>query len=145
MFAKQNIRYGWIKFMYIYTIIGAGGIGLGMLLLPNVTQSILNWTVDEPVIYGIAGSLFLALGILSLLGLFSPLKFTPVLLLQLCYKTVWFVAVALPMVIAGKFPSYGVLIAVFWLSYIIGDLIAIPFGYLFSRHTVQESLSVSPR
>jgi hypothetical protein len=145
MFAKQHVRWGWIKFMYIYTIIGAGGMGLGMLLIPELMQSILNWTVDEPVIYGISGSLFLALGILSLLGLFSPLKFTPVLLLQLCYKTVWFVAFVLPMLIGGKFPNYAVPIAVLFLSYIVGDLIAIPFGYLFSRHPVQESLPVSPR
>jgi hypothetical protein len=30
-----KIRYGWLKGMYIYTILGAGLSGLGMILMPK--------------------------------------------------------------------------------------------------------------
>ena len=63
----------------------------------------------------------------------SPLKFSPVLLLQLSYKMVWFVGLILPVLIAGKFPSYAIEYIVFFAVYIIGDLIAIPFSYLFAK------------
>ena len=139
MKTSQHIRLGWIKFMYIYTIIGAGLFGLGMILIPDYLRSLINWPAGEPIVFGIAGSLFLSLGIMSILGLWSPLKFVPILLLQLCYKTIWFLGVVLPMLLAGKFPSYAVPIALFWLTYIVGDLIAIPFRYLFAKQPAEMS------
>ena len=35
-----NVRWSWIKGMYIYTIIGAGGFGLGIIVMPNVMRSV---------------------------------------------------------------------------------------------------------
>jgi hypothetical protein len=29
MHSETNIRWGWLKAMYLYTIIGAGGFGMG--------------------------------------------------------------------------------------------------------------------
>ncbi|MBU0464109.1 MAG: hypothetical protein KKE12_10935 [Proteobacteria bacterium] len=37
---KNKIHFGRIKFMYLYTIIGAGGFGLGIVLIPNVMKSL---------------------------------------------------------------------------------------------------------
>ena len=65
----------------------------------------------------------------------SPLKFVPVLLLQLSYKVVWFVGVVAPILFTGRFQPYAILHVVIFLSYIIGDLIAIPFSYVFSEKT----------
>jgi hypothetical protein len=67
------------------------------------------------------------------LGLRSPLKFAPVLLLQLSYKLVWFIGVILPIVMTAKFPSYAILNVVIFATYIIGDLIAVPFSYVFAK------------
>jgi len=30
-----NVRWGWLKFMYILTIVLAGGSGLGIILFPS--------------------------------------------------------------------------------------------------------------
>ena len=79
------------------------------------------------------GGVYVAFGILSILGLRSPLKFVPVLFLQLCYKAVWFIGVALRLLVAGQFPVHGILFAIIFASYIVGDLIAIPFSYLFAK------------
>jgi len=91
-----NVHWGWLKFMYIFTIVVAGGFGLGVIFMPNVITSMYRMPKQDPIIFGIVGSVYLAFGILSILGLRSPLKFVPILLLQLCYKVIWFVGVILP-------------------------------------------------
>ncbi len=93
-----KVRMNWLKGMYIYTIVIAGGLGLGMILIPEVIKSMFRWPVAEPIALGIVGSISLAFGVLSIFGLRSPLKFVPVLLLQLCYKLIWFIGVILKMV-----------------------------------------------
>ncbi|MCG7848818.1 MAG: hypothetical protein MIO93_06515 [ANME-2 cluster archaeon] len=128
-----KVRMNWLKAMYIYTIFGAGGFGLGMIVFPEVIKTMFGWPVAEPIILGIVGSVYVAFGILSIFGLRSPLKFVPVLLLQLCYKSIWFIGVILPLLISAQFPSYAIIIAIIFATYIIGDIIAIPFSYVFAK------------
>jgi len=135
MTKDTNVRWGWLKGMYIFTIIHAGGTGLGIILIPTIVRSAFGWPSQDPIVFGICGSVWVAFGLLSILGLRSPLKFSPVLLLQLCYKVVWFIGVILPVLIAGEFPSYGIAYVVFFAIYIIGDLIAIPFSYVFAKQS----------
>ncbi len=133
MTQADHIRWGWLKGMYILTIIHAGGSGLGMLLIPDTMRSVFGWPNQDPIIFGICGSIWVAFGLLSILGFRSPLKFSPILLLQLCYKLVWFIGVILPVLISGKFPAYATAYVVFFAIYIIGDLFAIPFSYVFAK------------
>jgi hypothetical protein len=128
-----KIRWGWLKLMYAYTIITAGLVGLGMIILPGQTQSLLGWPAEKSFTFGVTASVFVAFGILSIFGLRSPLKFVPILFMQLCYKTVWYIGVILPWLLSGRFPSYAMASALFWLTFIIGDLIAIPFPYVFAK------------
>ena len=130
-----DIRWGWLKFMYIYTIVGAGGFGLGIIVIPNVMRSVFGWPSQDPIVFGVTGSVYLAFAISSILGLRSPLKLVPVLLLQLCYKVVWLIGVVSPLLIAGEFPTYAILLVVIFVTYIIGDLIAIPFPYLIAKQS----------
>ena len=133
MTRDYNIRWTWLRIMYIYTIVGAGGFGLCVLLIPDVLKSLLGWPTQDPIVLGIFGSVGVAFGLLSILGLRSPLKFVPILLLELCYKTIWFVAFILPLLIAGQCPLYAIFYKVVFATYIIGDLIAIPFPYVFAK------------
>ena len=128
-----NIRWGWIKGMYIYTVIAAGLFGLGIIVIPEMIKSTFTWPVEEPVAFGIIGSVYLAFGLLSILGLRSPLKFVPVLMLQLCYKSIWFIGVVLPLWITAHFPSYAIPTVIIFATFIVGDLIAIPFSYIFAK------------
>lgn len=129
-----GVRWVWLKVMYVYTIVLSGGLGLGLLVAPRTVKSLMGWPAEEPVAVGIVASVYTAFGILSILGLREPLKFVPVLLLQLTYKTIWFIGVFLPLAIAGQLHSYVLVFAAVLASYIVGDLIAIPFRYVFSRH-----------
>ena len=61
--------------------------------------------------------------------------FVPVLFLQLCYKSVWFIAVLLPRLLAGQLPSHALILGAVFATYVIGDLIAIPFSWLFAKES----------
>ena len=135
MSQNLKVRWGWLKVMYIYTIVVAGGFGLGVIIIPNVMKSVFRWPSQDPIVYGVMGSVYVAFGLLAILGLRSPLKFVPVLLLQLTYKAVWFIGVVVPLLALGEFPLYALLHVVIFASYIVGDLIAIPFPYVFAKQS----------
>ncbi len=79
-----------LKIMYLYTIIGAGGAGMAILIFPNLLislfQKFMPFPPQDPYIFGYMGSAMLAFAVLSGFGLKSPLKFIPVLMLQMTYK-----------------------------------------------------------
>lgn len=128
-----HVRRGWLKAMYLYTLIAAGGTGLGMVFFPDVMRSTLGLPAQDPVVFKLYGSVLLASGLAAIPALRRPLKFVPLLLLQLIYKPIWLAIVAVPIFLKGQFPLYVVMFSVIFLTYIIGNLIAIPFSYLFSR------------
>jgi hypothetical protein len=135
METKGIVRYGWLKAMYIWTILGAGGFGVCLLLLPDMMRTIFGYPGQDPLLFGISGSIYVAFGLVSIWGFTSPVKFAPVLLLQVCYKLIWFIVVLLPRFIAGSVPVYGWMFAGIFATYVIGDLIAIPFPMVFERET----------
>jgi len=122
-----------LKIMYLYTMIMTIIFGLGILLVPNMMKSVFGWPSQDPIVLGITGSVYLAFGLLSILGLRDPLKFMPVLLLQLCYKVIWFIAVVLPLLIIGQFPMYAILHVIIFATFVIGDIIALPFSDLLAK------------
>jgi hypothetical protein len=130
---ESNIRWGWLKFMYIYTIIGAGGLGLGIIFIPHVIQSVFKFPGQDPVVFGLLGSTYIALGLVSILALRTPLRFAPILLLQLFLKVIWIIAVIVPYLLRGGLPVHAALLLGIFVTYVIGDLIAIPFAYVFGN------------
>ena len=128
-----NAKWVWLRIMYIYTILGAGGFGLGMIAFPGTIQSMFKFPPTNPPVWGLYGSFALASGLLGILALRSPLKFVPMLLLQLVYKPIWIAVFALPLFIKGQFPTHVVMLTAIFVTYIIGNVIAIPFSYLFAK------------
>jgi hypothetical protein len=130
----EGVKWGWLKFMYVVTVCIAGGYGLGIIIAPNQMKSIFHTSCD-PIPYGILGSVFLAFGLLAVLGLRAPLKFVPVLLLQLTYKVVWLIGVILPLIVTEKFQARHTPMVVLFALVVVGDLIAIPFRHVFSKQS----------
>lgn len=128
-----QVRWGWLRFMYVYTALGAGCLGLGILFVPDLIRSLLGFPGQDPVVFGVVGSVYTAFGLLSLLALRSPLKFSPLLLLQLLYKVLWSTVIATPLLVSGHLPGHGAMLLAIFATYIVGDLIAIPFPYLFAK------------
>ncbi len=128
-----KVRTGWLRFMYLYTALGAGLLGVALLVAPGLTGSITGLPVRDPFVIGIVASAYVAFGVLAVMGLMAPIRFLPVLLFQFAYKSIWLLAVFLPAVLKGVVPGHAVLLAAIFASYVAGDIIAIPFGYVLGR------------
>jgi hypothetical protein len=119
--------------MYGYTIVTGGILGLALLLAPSTMLSALGYPTEEPFLAGIVYSVWLAEGILSAFGLRYPVNFAPVLLLQLTYKLIWFVAIIIPHLVTAQLPTFAMTMSALYVTFVIGDVIAIPWRHIFVR------------
>ena len=99
---------------------------LGLQVWPVVINHAGAW---DPV-RAVAWSCWAALSSLSGLGLRYPLKMVPLLLMQLFYKSVWMIAVALPMWSAFRSVE---LTRVMGFGAVV-DLIVIPWPYVLANY-----------
>ncbi len=89
-----------IKIIYLANIVVAGYIAVCSIGFPkNAAITIFSNAYGETDVIRLVGCLWLGIALLSLLGLWKPQTFAAVLLLQLCYKGTWLLAVALPAVL----------------------------------------------
>jgi hypothetical protein len=95
---------------------------LGLSVWPEIINHAGAW---DPV-KGVAFSFWAALSVLSGLGLRYPLKMLPLLLLQLLYKSIWVIAVALPLWSAFRSIELTRIMAMG----AVVDLIVIPWPYV---------------
>lgn len=131
--AKETVRMGWLRAMYLANVVVSFPIGLAVLAAPETMHGVLGIPAGDPVHYGIAsGAVPLAFGLAGLLGLRYPLRLAPVLGLQLLYKTLFLVGGVLPMALAGTVPGYATPVIVIFVLFAVGDGIAVPFRHLFS-------------
>ena len=128
-----HVRWGWLKAMYLYTLIGAGGIGFAMVFFPEVIQSALGYsrhrTRSSSSSTGASSSPRVSRhpGAPTPPQVHSPSASPVDLQADLVGRR------RRPDIPKGEFPLYVVMFSAIFLTYIIGDLIAIPFSYLFSR------------
>ena len=142
---NQNINWKWLNILYKYNAYTLISTGTAMILFPDLFKSILGIPKQDPFFFGVISCVWFTFGLLSALGIKSPLKFIPVLMMQLCYKTIWLTFIALPTFISGFHPFYSVLLIICMLSYVILDVIAIPFGYLFAEETHTDNMTGAVR
>ncbi len=89
-----------IKIVYLANIVVAGYIGMSSLFQPKTSaMTVFSNAYGETEIIRLVGCLWLGIVLLSLLGLWKPMTFAPVLLLQVFYKGTWLLAVALPAIL----------------------------------------------
>jgi hypothetical protein len=86
-----------LKLTYIANILVAGWISTTSLISPTRASRAVFQNAYQPTeLIRLVGALWLAIAVLSALGLWRPLVFSPVLLVQLIYKGTWLLIVALP-------------------------------------------------
>ena len=83
---------------------------------------------------GVAFSFWAALSAMGALGIRYPLKMLPVLILQLFYKSIWLLAVALPLWSAGQFDSAAAEMTKVFVGGVVVDLLAIPWPYVLANY-----------
>jgi len=116
--------------MYILTIVIAGGIGIGIL----IEHKFMQWTFGAEcpeIVSFLVGSVFIAFALLSILGLKAPVRFAPILLMQLIYKTIWLLSVMIFSLTNGKLEADIIPLVIVFAAVIIGDVMAIPFSEVF--------------
>lgn len=104
------------------------------LLGLDVWPEIINHKGAWDPLHGIAFSFWAALSALSGLGVRYPLKMLPLLLLQLFYKAVWLLAVALPMWSAVRSSGLTHAMAIG----VVVDLVGIPWPYVLANYVKER-------
>ncbi len=86
-----------LRIIYMLNIIVAGQIAISALSNPKNSALTTFGNAYQPTeVIRLVGCLWLAIAVLSILGLWKPVTFSPVLLLQVIYKGTWLFIVALP-------------------------------------------------
>jgi len=117
----SRLRLYLMRFVYLGNF-----VFVGLSAWPALINHVGEW---DPV-RGAAFSFWAALSLLSVLGLRYPLRMLPLLLLQLLYKSIWLIAVALPLWSAGR--STG--LANIFVAGFVADLIVIPWSYVLANY-----------
>jgi hypothetical protein len=83
--------------IYIANIIVAGWISVTSLFAPKTAAAtVFSNAYETTEVMRLVGCLWLGIAALSVFGLWRPITFQPVLLMQLIYKGTWLLVVALP-------------------------------------------------
>ena len=72
-------------------------VGLGIEIWPVIVNHKPEWEI----MHGVASCMLGALAVMAVIGLRYPLRMLPILLFEMTWKTIWLIAVALPLWQAG--------------------------------------------
>lgn len=125
------MEYIALRIFYCFNIIVAGQISVSAIANPS-TAAATTFSGAYPAneIIKLVGCLWLAITILSILGLWKPILFSPTLLIQFIYKGTWLAVVALP-AMQNNLP-YPKAMSVFFLIWVIFIPFLIPWKAWFT-------------
>lgn len=105
-----------LKIIYLANIIVAGWISISSIFFPKIAATtVFQNAYPTTEIIRLVGCLWLSIAILSILGLWQPINFSPILLVQLIYKGTWLLVVALPAILNNqKYPTGMALFFLIW-------------------------------
>ena len=107
-----------LKIVYAANILVAGWVGVSCLFFPKTAaQSVFSGVYSNQPAFQLIGALWLAIALCSLAGLFRPMDFAPVLAIQLVYKSLWLLVVALPSIMNSS--NYPKPLALFFLIWVL--------------------------
>ena len=119
-----------MKAVYLANILVAGWISIYSLFFPKKALTTVfsnSFAYSESI--RLVGALWMAIFLLSVLGLFFPQKMGLVLLFQLIYKSLWMLVVALPAQINNQ--PYPKGMALFFVIWVMLLPFVIPWSTLF--------------
>jgi hypothetical protein len=127
-----------LQALYLILVIYVGAVAIVLLVDPKLGLSFAGFPSEgipypASLVAGVAYSQWLAIALISVLGLRSPYKYSPILLLVVTYKTVWILALALPGAIAGTLIPYGQITAIEWGVIVIIYASLMPWKYILAK------------
>ncbi len=123
-----------LRVIYVANIIVAGVVGGMSLFFSRIAKKRLfdeEEQSDSHATY-LTGSFWMAITITSFLGVFFPIKFSPVLVIQVLYKGLFLIRRALPLIIRRNYSRGLIGISSSFLVWVIVLPIFIPWNYLFN-------------
>lgn len=120
-----------LKWAYTGNILLAGIPGAVMIGLPEWARANMFAGTQDPAMFGMTGSIWLAIGLGSMIGLRNPQLMKGIFFVQILYKTIWVLTVALPLLLQGNMTV--VPMAIFFVLAILG------FSYVLSGETFLRS------
>jgi hypothetical protein len=120
---------------YVFNIIVLLPVGLTALLGGAEAQGRVfgGKYPDSPGLRTILGSLWTAILICSAIGLFYPVSMSPLLLIQVIYKTLWWLVFVLPRLLSGRREEIHWPMAGLFLFIVLAYPWVIPWAAVFSR------------
>jgi hypothetical protein len=116
---------------YIVNIILLVPVSLGTLF--NVKKAVRPVFEESAGYRTLSGAVWTAILILSVIGLFYPVKFSPVLVVQVAYKLLWLVVFFLPRIVdKTRHQEIDRPITIIFLVLLLAYPFFIPWSYLFS-------------
>lgn len=103
-------------------------IGLSFQVVPDL----FGFDPDKPLMDGVVVAMLSALGLLSALGVYAPLKMIPLLVFEVVWKVLWALSVALPHWLRGSTDEAKVE-TLFACALAIPIFFIIPWRYTFRR------------
>jgi hypothetical protein len=104
-------------------------VGQGVMTWPGIIHHERPWSL----MYGVAKSFLAALSLLAVVGIRYPLKMLPLLFYEMAWKTIWLVAIALPLWRAGQMDADTLQSVKECAGVVIVPLI-IPWGYVVAHY-----------
>lgn len=113
-----------LQIIYVANLLVAGWIGVSSIFRPQyATRVIFEAAYPQTEVIQLVGCLWLGIACLSVAGFWMPLHFSPVLVLQLIYKSSWLLFVFVPAMRKQKpFPAAMAVfffVWVCWLPFVI--------------------------
>lgn len=107
-----------LRLTYIANILVAGTIAVVSISSPkNAALYIFSSAIPAEESIRLVGCLWLGIALISGLGLWKPISFSPILLLQFIYKFAYLLSVVLPALLYGK--PYPKAMAIFFLVWVL--------------------------
>ena len=127
------IRLNLLRACYLLLVVGTA-----LVFMPQLPGA-----AALPLMDGAVYAMLSALGLLSIIGLFTPLRMLPLLLFEIGWKLLWTAFVALPRWQAGTVDeeTIATLFAVAW---VVPFVFIIPWRYLIASYLRPEPWRPSP-
>ena len=107
-----------LKLTYLDNILGSCTIAVVSIGSPkNAALNIFNSAIPTEESTRLVGCFWLGIALISALGLWRPITFSPILLLQFTYKLAFLLSVVLPALF--KFKPYPKAMAIFFLAWVL--------------------------
>jgi hypothetical protein len=130
---NANFHSNRIRFMFVLNIVVALSFGLALLIMPIQMYSFVGNTSQEVIWSSYGSSYMVALGLLAIAGLRSPVKFSMILVVQAIAKVVWLIGAIVPALIAGPMPFYAIYLTATFIPFIVGDLLVVPWRHIMEK------------